>query len=79
MAVDNHFVGYRELYICCTCLHSLRIPLAMSLERGEGVFSTRSRANRKEAFDRPTSSKVPKVVVAKATMASRGVGGKSQL
>ena len=57
MAVENHFGEYRALYICCRCLHSSRIPLAMSLERGEGAFSVRSRVNRKEAFDRPTSSK----------------------
>ena len=54
------------------------IPFAMSLDRDEGVFSARSRANRKEVFERPTSSKASKVVVAKAKMASRGVG-KSQL
>ena len=51
----------------------------MPLERVEGVFRTRSRVNRKEAFDRPTSSKASKVVVAKAKMAFRGIGGISQI
>ena len=51
----------------------------MSREKGEGVFNARSRSNRKEAFDWPTSSKASKVVVAKAKMAFRGIGGKSQL
>ena len=49
----------------------------MSRERGEGVFDAKSSVNCKEAFDRPTSSKAPKIVVAKAKMAFRGVGGKS--
>ena len=51
----------------------------MPRERGEGVFNARSRANRKEGFHRPTSSKASKVVVAKAKMAFPGIGGKSQL
>ena len=49
----------------------------MSRKRGEGGFDARSRVNCKEIFDRPTSSKALKVVVAKAKMAFRGVGGKS--
>ena len=49
----------------------------MSRERGEGVFNTRSRVNRIEAFDRPTFSKASKVGVAKAKITFRGVGGKS--
>ena len=49
----------------------------MSRERGEGIFDARFRVNSKEAFDRPTSSKAPKIVVAKTKMAFRGVGGKS--
>ena len=49
----------------------------MSRERGEGVFDAMSVTNRKEASDRPTSSKAPKVVVVKAKMAFGGVGGKS--
>ena len=76
-ASENNFGGCRALYICCTWSHSSRVPLAMSRERGKGVFDARSGANRREAFDRPTSSKAPKVVVAKAKIAFRGVGGKS--
>ena len=53
------------------------IPLAMSFERGEGVVSVRFRATRKEGFDRPTSSRASKVVVAKTKMASRGLDRKS--
>ena len=49
----------------------------MSHERGDDVFIARSKVNRKEAFDRPTPSKALKVVVAKAKVAFRGVGGKS--
>ena len=36
-----------------------------------------SKANRREAFDRPTSSRASKVVVANAKITSRGVVGKS--
>ena len=49
----------------------------MSRERGQGVFNTRSRVNRREAFDRPTFSSASKAVVAKAKMTLREVGGKS--
>ena len=49
----------------------------MSRERGEGVSNARSRSNRKEAFDRPKSSKASKVVMAKVEMTFRGKGGKS--
>ena len=79
MAVENHLGEYWALYICCTCSHSSMIALAMLLERDEGVVSARSRANRKEAFDRPTASNASKVVVAKSNKASRGVDGKSQI
>ena len=77
VAVENHFGEYLALYICFTSSHSSMVPLAMSVERGEGVFNARSRANRREAFERPTSSRASKVVGAKARMVCCGVIGKS--
>ena len=51
----------------------------MSAESGEGALSARSRANLREAFERPTSSRALWVVVDRTKMASRGASGKSQL
>ena len=55
------------------------VSLTMSAESGDGVLSARSRANLKEAFERPTSSRALWVVVESTKMASRGGSGKSQL
>ena len=45
------------VYMFCTGSHSSMVSLTMSAERGEGGLSARSRANLREAFERPTSSR----------------------
>ena len=62
-----------------TWAHSSMVSLTMTAESGDGVLSARSRANLKEAFERPTSSRALWVVVESTKMASRGASGKSQL
>ena len=62
-----------------TWSHSSMVSLTMSAESGDGVLSARSRANLKEAFERPTSSRALWVVVDSTKTASRGASGKSQL
>ena len=57
MLSENHLGEYRTLYMFCTRSHSSRVPLTMSAERGEGALRARSRANIREVFERPTSSR----------------------
>ena len=69
----------RAPYIVLTWSPSSMVSLTMSAESGEGALSARSRANLREAFERPTSSRALWVVVDNTKMACRGAGGKSQL
>ena len=62
-----------------TWSHSSMVSLTMSAESGDGVLSAKSRANLKEAFERPTLFRALWVVVDSTKMASRGASGKSQL
>ena len=69
----------RALYMVRTKSHSSMASLTMSAESVDGVLSARSRANLREAFERPTSSRWLWVVVDNTKMAFREEGGKSQL
>ena len=75
----NQVGEYRASNMVRTWSHSSMVSLTMSAESGEGALSTRSRANLREAFERPTSSRALWVVVDRTKMAFRGAGGKSQL
>ena len=79
MFPENQVGEYRALYMVRTRLHSSMVSLTMSAESGDGALSARSRANLREAFERPTSSRALSVVVDKTKMASRGAVGKPQL
>ena len=70
---------YRAPYIVLTWSHSSVVSLTMSAESEKGTLSARSRANLREAFERPTSSRALWVVANNTKMAVRGAGGKSQL
>ena len=76
---ENQTGEYRASNMARTWAHSSMVSLTISAESGDGVLSPRSRANLKEAFERPTSSRALWVVVESTKMASRGASGKSQL
>ena len=79
MLSENHVGEYRAHYMIRTWSHSSLVSLTMSAESGQGALSAKSRANLKEVFERPTSSRALWVVVDIMKMAFRGAGGKSQL
>ena len=51
---ENQVGEYRALYMVRTRSHSSMVSLTMSAECGDGALSARSRANLREAFERPT-------------------------
>ena len=75
----NQVGEYRASNMVRTWSHNLMVSLTMSAESGDGVLSARSRANLKEAFERPTSSRALLAVVDSTKMASHGASRKSQL
>ena len=79
MLSENQGGEYRALYMVRIKSHSSIVSLTISAESGDGALSARSRANLREAFERPTSSRALWVVVDNTKMAFRGAGGKSQL
>ena len=79
MLFENQRGEYRASNMARTWAHSSMVSLTMTAESGDGVLSARSRANLKEAFERPTSSRALWVVVESTKMASRRASGKSQL
>ena len=79
MLSENQVGEYRALYIVQTKSRSSMVSLTMSAESRDGALSARSKANLREAFERPTSSRASWVVVDNTKMAFRGAGGKSQL